>query len=36
LDDAGVYKVVAINSGGKASSQCTLIITRMCILYSFN
>jgi len=29
LDDAGVYKVVAINSGGKASSQCTLIITRM-------
>ncbi|XP_011705984.1 PREDICTED: uncharacterized protein LOC105461199 isoform X2 [Wasmannia auropunctata] len=27
LDDAGVYKVVAINSGGEASSQCTLTIT---------
>ncbi|KAL0100113.1 hypothetical protein PUN28_019517 [Cardiocondyla obscurior] len=27
LDDAGVYKVVAINSGGKASSQCTLTVT---------
>lgn len=29
LDDAGVYKVVAINSGGEASSQCTLTVTRM-------
>lgn len=28
LDDAGVYKVVAINSGGEASSQCTLTVTR--------
>ncbi|KAL6428690.1 hypothetical protein ACFW04_007940 [Cataglyphis niger] len=27
LDDAGVYKVVAINSGGETSSQCTLTIT---------
>ncbi|XP_050486212.1 titin isoform X4 [Bombus huntii] len=27
LDDAGVYKVVAINSGGEASSQCTLTVT---------
>ncbi|XP_076758852.1 uncharacterized protein LOC143428086 isoform X1 [Xylocopa sonorina] len=26
LDDAGVYKVVAINSGGEASSQCTLTV----------
>ncbi|XP_015171223.1 PREDICTED: titin isoform X2 [Polistes dominula] len=24
VDDAGVYKVVAINSGGETSSQCTL------------
>lgn len=28
LDDAGTYKVVAINSGGEASSQCTLTVTR--------
>lgn len=28
LDDAGLYKVVAINSGGEASSQCTLTVTR--------
>ncbi|XP_018309584.1 uncharacterized protein [Mycetomoellerius zeteki] len=27
LDDAGIYKVVAINSAGEASSQCTLTIT---------
>ncbi|XP_019884311.1 titin isoform X6 [Camponotus floridanus] len=27
LDDAGVYKVVAINTGGEASSQCTLTVT---------
>ncbi|XP_076636076.1 uncharacterized protein LOC143349064 isoform X2 [Colletes latitarsis] len=27
LDDAGVYKVVAINAGGEASSQCTLTVT---------
>ncbi|XP_039306302.1 uncharacterized protein LOC105193639 isoform X2 [Solenopsis invicta] len=27
LDDAGVYKVVAINSAGEASSQCALTIT---------
>ncbi|XP_072764140.1 uncharacterized protein [Anoplolepis gracilipes] len=27
LDDAGLYKVVAINSGGEASSQCTLTVT---------
>ncbi|XP_014485705.1 PREDICTED: uncharacterized protein LOC106750117 isoform X2 [Dinoponera quadriceps] len=27
LDDAGTYKVVAINSGGEASSQCTLTVT---------
>ncbi|XP_012542170.2 titin isoform X3 [Monomorium pharaonis] len=27
LDDAGVYKVVAINSSGEASSQCTLTVT---------
>ncbi|CAL1681894.1 unnamed protein product [Lasius platythorax] len=27
LDDAGVYKVVAINSGGEASSQCALTVT---------
>ncbi|XP_012061613.1 PREDICTED: uncharacterized protein LOC105624873 [Atta cephalotes] len=26
LDDAGIYKVVAINSAGEASSQCTLTI----------
>lgn len=26
LDDAGTYKVVAINSGGEASSQCTLTV----------
>ncbi|KAG7188139.1 hypothetical protein KM043_013360 [Ampulex compressa] len=26
LDDAGLYKVVAINSGGEASSQCTLTV----------
>lgn len=32
LDDAGVYKVVAINTGGEASSECTLKITRQ---YSF-
>lgn len=38
LDDAGVYKVVAINSGGEASSQCTLTITRMydCSLLRYN
>jgi len=28
LDDAGIYKVVAINSAGEASSQCTLTIMR--------
>lgn len=28
LDDAGVYKVVAINSGGEASSECSLSVTR--------
>ncbi|XP_066595731.1 uncharacterized protein [Prorops nasuta] len=27
LDDAGVYKVVAINSGGEASSQCIVSVT---------
>ncbi|XP_011495830.1 PREDICTED: muscle M-line assembly protein unc-89 [Ceratosolen solmsi marchali] len=27
LDDAGIYKVVAINAGGEASSECTLSIT---------
>ncbi|CAD1476295.1 unnamed protein product, partial [Heterotrigona itama] len=27
LDDAGLYKVVAINSGGEASSQCSLTVT---------
>ncbi|XP_018338023.1 PREDICTED: titin-like isoform X4 [Trachymyrmex septentrionalis] len=26
LDDAGIYKVVAINSAGEASSQCTLTV----------
>jgi len=31
LDDAGTYKVVAINSGGEASSQCALTVTRMYI-----
>jgi hypothetical protein len=29
FDDAGTYKVVAINSGGEASSQCALTVTRM-------
>ncbi|KAL6255449.1 hypothetical protein P5V15_013784 [Pogonomyrmex californicus] len=29
LDDAGVYKVVAINSAGESSSQCTLTVTPM-------
>ncbi|XP_018397085.1 PREDICTED: muscle M-line assembly protein unc-89-like, partial [Cyphomyrmex costatus] len=27
LNDAGIYKVVAINSAGEASSQCTLTVT---------
>ncbi|XP_043525681.1 uncharacterized protein LOC122536948 isoform X2 [Frieseomelitta varia] len=31
LDDAGVYKVVAINSGGEASSQCTLTVTPVAV-----
>nr|XP_012144065.1 PREDICTED: muscle M-line assembly protein unc-89 isoform X8 [Megachile rotundata] len=31
LDDAGVYKVVAINSGGEASSQCILTVTPVSI-----
>lgn len=34
LDDAGTYRVVAINSGGEASSQCTLTVTRTCNLLS--
>ncbi|XP_043502049.1 muscle M-line assembly protein unc-89 isoform X6 [Polistes fuscatus] len=29
VDDAGVYKVVAINSGGETSSQCTLKVLRI-------
>lgn len=28
VDDAGVYRVVAINSGGETSSQCTLKVIR--------
>ncbi len=28
-EDAGVYRVAAINSAGEASSQCTLQVTRM-------
>lgn len=28
LDDAGIYKVLAVNSAGETSSQCTLNITR--------
>lgn len=26
LDDAGVYKVVALNAGGEVSSQCVLSV----------
>ncbi|XP_014601997.1 PREDICTED: uncharacterized protein LOC106785786 isoform X2 [Polistes canadensis] len=29
VDDAGIYKVVAINSGGETSSQCTLKVLRI-------
>lgn len=28
LDDAGLYKVVAINSSGEASSNCMLSVAR--------
>ncbi|OAD58515.1 Muscle M-line assembly protein unc-89 [Eufriesea mexicana] len=36
LDDAGVYKVVAINSGGEASSQCTLTVTPVTVSEKLN
>lgn len=34
LDDSGLYKVVAINSSGEASSECSLSISREFIFIS--